>query len=81
MVANERPRKPIDLIPIYVGDRPITPIGSLAHQLHKLREKIHRQIVFSDGNNKSAADLQERMQDFFVGDEVMIKVHPKRFPT
>jgi len=45
-----------------------------------MREKIHRQIVFSDDTYKSTADLHERMQEFLVVDKVMVRVHCERFP-
>jgi len=45
-----------------------------------MREKISRQIVFSDETYKNTAYLHERIQEFSVADKVMVRVYPERFP-
>jgi len=55
-------------------------VDSFANYMLKMREKISRQIAFSDETYKSTADLHERMQEFSVADKVIVRVRPERFP-
>jgi len=54
---------------------------SFAQYLHDLHDDIRRQIAVSNVNNKSTINLHKRLQEFAVGDKVMVRVRPKRFPS
>ena len=45
-----------------------------------LHTEVPRQITLSDDNYKSFANLHSRLQEIAVGDEVMLRVPPQRFP-
>jgi len=79
VVMGYRLRKPIDL-PMSIGDRPCAITESVAHHLHELHDHIKRQSAISNDNSKSAADSHKRLQEFAIGDEVMVRVRPERFP-
>ena len=53
---------------------------SFAQHLHELHEHIWRQIAISNDNYKSVTDSYKRLQKIAIGDEVMVRVYPKRFP-
>ena len=80
IVTWYKPRNPIDLPPFPIGDWPSASAESFAYYLHDLHDYIHRQIVVSNDNYKSTAYLHKRLQKFVVGDEMMVRVRPKRFP-
>ena len=54
---------------------------SFAQHLHESHEHIRRQIAVSNDNYKYAADSHKRLHEFAIGDEVMVWVRPKRFPS
>jgi len=53
VVTEYRPRKPIDLLPMSIGDRSSASADSFAQHLHELHEHIRRQIAISNENCKS----------------------------
>lgn len=95
LVTNKKSTKPLQLLYMIHIIEPIphvefrstnptitlpTPLGSYAYHLYKLREKIHRQIVFGNDTYRSTADYHAIMHEFSNGDKVTIKAHPERFP-
>ena len=66
--------KPIDLLPMPIGDRPSVSAESFAQHLHELHEHIKRQLAISNNNYKFAADSHKRLQEFVIGDKVMVRV-------
>jgi len=81
VVTGYQPRKPINLLPMSIGDRPSASVESFAQHLHELCKHIKRQIAIINDNYKSAADSHKRLQEFAIGDEVIVRVRPERFPS
>ena len=79
MVTRYRPRKPINLLPMSIGDRLSASTESFAQHLHELYEHSRRQIAISNDNYKSIADSHKKLQEFATGDEVMVRMRPERF--
>ena len=64
---------------MFIGDRLSASSESFAQHLHELHEHIKMQIAISNNNYKSTADSHKRLQEFAIGDGVMISVHSERF--
>ena len=51
-----------------------------APHLNELHDHNPRQMTISNYNYHSATESHKRSQDLAIGDEVLIRVHPERFP-
>jgi len=52
-----------------------------AYHIHKLHKEINTSIQKRSANDKAYADLFKRARDFNVGDYVMVRIHPKQYPS
>ena len=80
IITGYKPRKPISLLLLPIGEWHSAPAESFTQHLHDLHDDIRRQIAVSNVNYKSAANLHKRLQELAIEDKVMVKVRPKRFP-
>ena len=71
---------PIDLIPTPALHRMSESAESFVSRMHELHKHITDQINSNNLKYKTLADTHKRFQDFKVGDYVMIKLRPERFP-
>ena len=47
--------------------------------MQDLHNEVRRQIIISNDSYKSIADLLKLVQEFVVGNEVLLRVRPERF--
>lgn len=80
IVTECKPKILIDLLPISIGDRPGASVESFTEHLCDLHIEIRQKIAISYDNYKSSADLDRWLQEFTIGDELMLRVCPERFP-
>lgn len=79
-LTGYQPRKPIDLVPLPIGPKVSASAKDYAQHIHDLHTEIRRRLTISNDNYKSAADNHRKLQEFSVGDKVLVRVRPKRFP-
>ena len=80
IVYGHKPRAPIDLIPMSPLQRASESAESFAYRISDLHKSISNQITISNAKYKALADSHRRYNRFDVGDFVMIRLHPERFP-
>ena len=86
VVHGYTPRRPLDLLPISSHDRVSVSAISVsaiefASHMHELHKEINKRIQASNLKYKPQVDLHRRDLDFDVGDYVMIRIKPKRYPS
>lgn len=80
IVLGLQPRKPIDLVPLPILDRPSAKADAFADHIRNIHADVRRKIALRNiSYNKPI--LHRRHIEFEVGDQVMVRVRPKRFPT
>ena len=75
-----KPRSPIDLIPTPALHRMSESAESFVSSMHELHKYISDQIHSNNLKYKTLAYSHKRFPDFKVGDYVMVKLRPERFP-
>lgn len=74
------PRKPVDLAPLPLKNRPCVEAENFAQHIREIHDDIRRKIAASHENYKSYADLRRKFAEYKEGDMVMVRVRPERFP-
>jgi hypothetical protein len=80
VVYGYKPRQPIDLIPMSHYHRLSESASAFASHIHDLHKEISNRIAQNNTNYKIRADLRRRFKEFNVGDFVMVRIRPERFP-
>ena len=78
--STPRYRNSFGILPLPIGIPPIVTIESHAPHLHDFNDHNTRQMTIINYNYQSATESHKRLQELAIGDEVLIRVHPKRFP-
>ena len=81
VVHGYPPRKPLDLLPMSPHVRVSESAEAFAQHLHDLHHEIRNKIQASNFQYKIHADTRRRHMEFQVGDYVMIRIRPERFPS
>ena len=79
-VLGYKPRMPVDLIPMSSLPRPSASAELFAQHIHGLHDEIKKRINMHNESYKTAANTHRRHVDFNIGDYVMIRMSPERFP-
>ena len=80
IVYGFRPKQPIDLIPMVDHYRVSESASSFATHMHELHKVISDKIKQSNFNYKLRADVRRKFKTFDIGDLVMVRIRPERFP-
>ncbi|KAL7148069.1 hypothetical protein ABFS83_06G152600 [Erythranthe nasuta] len=80
VVYGHKPRAPIDLIPMSVSHRPSEFANAFAQHIHDLHAEINRRINENNEKYQRSANAHRTFREFSVGDFVMVRVRPERFP-
>ena len=75
-----RSRNSLGLLPFPLSIPPVVTIEPSVPYLHELYDHHIRQMTFNNYNYQSATESHKRLQDLAIGDKVLIRVHPDRFP-
>jgi len=81
VVHGYKPRKPLDLLPMSLHARVSELVKSFARRIQDLHIEITKQIQASNAQYKLQADLHRRHNEFNVGNYVMVRIRPERFPS
>jgi hypothetical protein len=81
VVHGYKARKPLDLLPMSPQVRMSESAEAFARHVHNLHKDISNRIHLSNTRYKVQADSRRRHLEFVVGDYVMIRIRPKRFPS
>jgi hypothetical protein len=81
VVHGYKPRKPLDLLPMSLHARVSELVESFARRIQDLHIEITKQIQASNAQYKLQADLHRRHNEFNVGNYVMVRIRPERFPS
>ncbi|CAA6674885.1 unnamed protein product [Spirodela intermedia] len=73
------PRKPLDLVPLDPHVRVSEHGVAFAQHVSQLHQDIHDRIQSQNALYKQAADMHRRPRIFQVGDQVMVRMRPKRY--
>ena len=80
VVHGFKPKTPIDLNPTPALHRVFESAQSFATRMHELHKHISYQINSNNLKYKTLADAHKIFQEFKLGDYVMVKMSPERFP-
>jgi len=73
--------QPVDLIPMaHHHSRVSDSASAFASHIRALHEEIRENIIENTADYKTSADLHRRLRTFNVGDYVMVRMRPERFP-
>ena len=75
------PRKPLDLLPMSPNVRIFESAEAFARHIHDLHNEIRKKIQVSNSQYKIHADIHRHHAEFRVGDYIMIRIRPERFPS
>uniref|UniRef100_A0A2N9IG07 RNA-directed DNA polymerase n=1 Tax=Fagus sylvatica TaxID=28930 RepID=A0A2N9IG07_FAGSY len=81
VVHGYKARKPLDLLPMSPQVRMSESAEAFARHVHDLHKDISTRIHLSNTRYKVQADSRRRHLEFAVGDYVMIRIRPERFPS
>uniref|UniRef100_A0A2N9IC59 Reverse transcriptase n=1 Tax=Fagus sylvatica TaxID=28930 RepID=A0A2N9IC59_FAGSY len=81
VVHGYKARKPLDLLPMSPHVRMSESAEAFARHVHDLHKDISNRIHSSKTRYKVQADSRRRHLEFAVGDYVMIRIRPERFPS
>uniref|UniRef100_A0A2N9GB76 RNA-directed DNA polymerase n=1 Tax=Fagus sylvatica TaxID=28930 RepID=A0A2N9GB76_FAGSY len=81
VVHGYKARKPLDLLPMSPQVRMSESAEAFARHVHDLHKDISNRIHSSNTRYKVQADSRRRHLEFAVGDYVMIRIRPERFPS
>ena len=75
-----KPRTHIELLPTSSLHRVSESVESFAQRMHDLHKQVTDQINSNNLKYKTLAYSYKRFQEFKIGDYVMVKIKPERFP-
>ncbi|GFZ19760.1 hypothetical protein Acr_28g0004650 [Actinidia rufa] len=75
------PRKPVDLLPMSPHTRVSESAESFARHIRELHDEIRKVINDSNFEYKFQADSRRCRAEFQVGDYVMVRIRPERYPS
>ena len=81
VVHGYKPRTPLDLIPMSPMHKTSESAESFAQRMHDLHKTIRDKINATNLKYKNLADIHRRTQNFEIGDYVMVRLRPERFPS
>ena len=81
VMYGHQPRKPIDFVPLPLHAHILESVEEFAQHVKSLHESVSKQINLSNDTYKCLADSHKHHHAFKEGDQVMIRVHPERFPS
>jgi len=73
-------KQPIDLILMTPHHTRMSESASFASHIHDLHKEINNQIQKSNAKYKAYTNLHKKAHEFNVGDYVMIRIRPERYP-
>ncbi|CAL2237612.1 unnamed protein product [Prunus armeniaca] len=80
VVYGHKLRAPIDLMPMSASHRSSASANEFACHIHDLHAEIIQRINKSNATCKRDADVHRRLKEFSVGNFVMVRIKPERFP-
>ena len=81
VVHGYKLRRPLDLLPMSPHARVSEFAVKFASRMHDLHQEIIKRIHASNNQYKIQVDSRRRHLEFDVGDYVMIRIRPERFPS
>jgi hypothetical protein len=81
VVHGYKARKPLDLLPMSAQVRMSESAEAFARHVHDLHKDISNRIHSSNTRYKVQVDSHRRHLEFAIGDYVMIRIRPERFPS
>ena len=81
VVHGFKPRKPVDLLPMSPHTRVSESAESFARHIRELHDEIRKVINDNNFQYKFQADSRRRHSEFQVGDYVMVRIRPERYPS
>ncbi|GFY88904.1 hypothetical protein Acr_06g0008440 [Actinidia rufa] len=75
------PRKPVDLLPMSPNTRVSESTESFARHIRELHDEIRKVINNNNFQYKFQVDSRRRHSEFQVGDYVMVRIRPERYPS
>jgi ribosomal protein L21E len=80
IVTGCRPQVPLDLTPLPLHSPASQGAEDFSQHIHNIHAEVRRRLVVSAENYKQHADLHRRLVTFNVGDLVLVRLRPERFP-
>jgi hypothetical protein len=80
IVTGRRPRVPLDLTPLPLHSPASQGADEFAQHIQSLHAEVRRRLTLSAEKYKTHADLHRRDVSFNVGDAVLVRLRPERFP-
>jgi hypothetical protein len=80
IVTGRRPKVPIDLTPLALPARISESAVDFAQHIQSIHAEVRRRLVVSAAKYKEQVDLHRRHVVFEVGDLVLVRLRPERFP-
>ena len=81
VVHGYKARKPLDLFPMSPQVRMSKSAEAFARHIHDLHKDINNRIHSSNTRYKVQANSRRRHLEFVIGDYIMIRIRPERFPS
>ncbi|WOH12617.1 hypothetical protein DCAR_0832123 [Daucus carota subsp. sativus] len=76
-----QPKKPIDLAPLPISGRHSADAEAFAEHIQQIHADVRHKISASNAKYKTQADLHRKNTEYEVGDQVMVRIRPERFPN
>jgi hypothetical protein len=80
IVTGKRPQVPLDLTPLSLHSPSSQEADEFSHHIQNIHAEVRRRLVVSAKKYKENADLHRRPVSFEVGDFVLARLRPERFP-
>jgi len=81
IVTGFKPRQPIDLVPMaHYHSRVLDSASAFTFHMCALHEEIREKIMKNNADYKASVDLYRKLRKFNVGDYVLVRLRPERFP-
>ena len=80
IITGFKPNQLIDLVPMAHHFRVSNSASAFTSHIHALHEEIRDKIMKNNADYKASADLRSILRTFNVGDYVVIRLRPERFP-
>ena len=81
VVHGYKPKKPLDIFPMSLHAKMSKSIEYFARRIQDWHVEITKQIQASNTQYKLRADLHRQHNEFNMGDYVIIRIRPRRFPS
>ena len=81
IVLGMQPKKPIDLAPLPISGRHSADAEAFAEHIQQIHADVRHKISASNAKYKTQADLHRKNTEYEVGDQVMVRIRPERFPN